>query len=212
MASIVDIGRRIELVPIDPHFKDITIALYREQQGKRAIFRVHTYSRIEGAATRIQAVVDAMKTLGEMQETSSGLLYFPCGERHEAACRRVFLEACKLPLDTSAELRPLNTVDKKSKLTITVDSIGNGTYSVRSNGEGRSAARRVSAIAGGLVKLGEMVPVEGAENGTVAFSCGQSHDALVGLLLVRAPNVRVILREEEAGASRGVLSAPSQQT
>ena len=212
MASIVNIGRRIELVPIDTHFKDITIALYRQQQGERAVFRVHTYSRIEDAATRIENVVQSMKILGGMQETSDGLLHFPCGERHEAACRRVFLEACKLPQNTSVEPRPLNTLDKKSKLTITVDSVGNGIYRVKSNGEGRPAARRVSAIAGGLIKLGEMEAVQDNESDSVAFPCGQSHDALVGLLLVRAPNVRVILREEEAGAARGVLSAPSQQS
>ncbi len=212
MTSVVNIGRRIELVPIDPHFKDITIALYRQQQDERAVFRVHTYSRIEGAATRIEDVVQSMKILGGMQETSDGMLYFSCGERHEAACRRVFLEACKLPSSTSAEPRPLRTLDKKSKLTITVDSVGNGTYRVRSDGEGRSAERRVSAIAGGLMKLGEMETSQEDEGDSVVFPCGQSHDALVGLLLVRAPNVRVIIREEEASASRGVLSAPSQQT
>ncbi len=212
MASIVNIGRRIELVPIDTHFKDITIALYLQQQEERAVFRVHTYSRIEGATTRIENVVQSMKILGGMHETSDGMLYFPCGARHEAACRRVFLEACKLPSEASAEPRPLNTLDKKSKLNITVDSVGNGIYRVKSNGEGRSAERRVSAIAGGLIKLGEMEAAQDDENDSVAFPCGQSHDALVGLLLVRAPNVRVILREEEAGAGRGVLSAPSQQT
>ncbi len=212
MASIVNIGRRIELVPIDPHFNNITIALYRQQQGERAVFRVHTYSRIEGAATRIEDVVQSMKILGGMQETSDGMLYFPCGERHEAACRRVFLEACKIEPNTPVEPRPLNTLDKKSKLTITVDSMGNGVYRVKSNGEGRPAERRVSSIAGGLIKLGEMEVAQENKDNTVAFACGQSHDALVGLLLVRAPNVRVILRQEEASASRGVLSAPSQQT
>ena len=212
MASVVNIGRRIELVPIDPHFNDITIALYRQQHGERAVFRVHTYSRIEGAATRIEDVVQSMKILGGMLETSDGMLYFSCGEKHEAACRRVFLEACKLPSNTSAEPRPLRTLDKKSKLTVTVDSIGKGTYRVNSNGEGRRVERRVSAIAGGLIKLGEMEAAQEDEDDSVAFPCGQSHDALVGLLLVRAPNVRVILREEEAGAARGVLSAPSQQT
>ena len=212
MTSIVNIGRRIELVPIDPHFNDITIALYLQQQGERAVFRVHTYSRIEGAATRIRDVVQSMKILGGMQETADGMLYFPCGERHEAACRRVFLEACKLPPNTSAEPRPLRTLDKKSKLIITVDSVGNGTYRVRSDGEGRSAERRISAIAGGLIKLGEMNAVQDNEGDSVVFPCGHSHDALVGLLLVRAPNVRVIMREEEAGAARGVLAAPSQQT
>ena len=218
MRRIVDIGRRIELIPIDPHFHDITIGLYHQQIADATTgtefpaFLVHTYSQMAGATERIEAVAEAMQTLGGMLRTPDGLLYFPCKSAHEAACRRVFLEACKLTSDTRAEPRPLNILDRKSRLTITVDSIGNGTYQVSANGEGRGAARRVSAIAGGLMKLGEMESVETENNDTVSFACGHSHDALVGLLLIRAPNVRITLREDEMSASRGVLSAPSQQT
>ncbi len=235
MRRIVDIGRRIELVPIDPHFHDITLALYRQQREGKPVFLVHTYSRVEGAQGRVRAIVQAMKTLGGMQETPDGLLCFHCGAGHEMACRRVFLEACKLPhvengkAHLSGDIenggarlpeveyekarlqpRPLQTLDKKSRLTITVDSVGDGVYRVSADGEGRGAARRVFAIAGGLMKLGEMERV-GDSRDTVAFACGCSHDALVGLLLVRAPNVRVVLREAEMEATRGVLSAPSQQ-
>ena len=215
---IVDIGRRIELIPIDPHFHDITIGLYRQQitdpnLGKAfPAFLVHTYSQIPGATERIGEVIQSMQILGGMLKTSEGLLYFPCKDAHEAACRRVFLEACKLASNTQPEARPLNILDKKSQLTITVDSIGSGIYRVTANGEGRGAARRISAIAGGLMKLGEMEGIETDNKDTVGFACGHSHDALVGLLLIRAPNVRVVLREEEMGAARGTLSAPSQQT
>lgn len=212
MGRIVDIGRRIELVPMDPHFHDITIALYRQQRGERTAFLVHTYSRIEGADARIQNVVQAMQTLGGMLKTPDGLLSFPCGVGHEAACRRVFLEACKLAQNVPVELRSLHTLDKKSKLTMTVNSMGNGIYRVETDGGGRSATRRVSAIAGGLMKLGEMARVEDNSRDTVVFPCAHPHDALVGLLLVRAPNVRVVLREDELGAARGMLAAPSQQT
>ena len=217
MRRIVDIGRRIELVPIDPHFHDITIGLYRQQSvntttGKEmSFFLVHTYSNIAGAPERIENVRQAMQTLGGMEKTPDGLLYFPCGSAHQAGCRRVFLEACKLASNTDAEPRPLNILDKKSQLTITVDSTGDGVYRVTADGEGRGPARRISAIAGGLMKLGEMEDVETDSKDTVVFDCTHTHDALVGLLLVRAPNVRVALREEEMSATRGVLSAPSQQ-
>ena len=83
MRRIVDIGRRIELVPIDPHFHDITIGLYRQQSvqattGKEMpLFLVHTYSHIAGAAERIEEVKQAMQTLGGMLQTTQGLLYFP---------------------------------------------------------------------------------------------------------------------------------------
>ena len=172
------------------------------------LFLVHTYSHIPGAAERIEQVQQAMQTLGGMLKTAEGLLYFSCGSAHQAACRRVFLEACKLAPGTRIEPRPLQTLDKKSRLTITLNSTGDGVYAVTADGEGRGAARRIAAIAGGLMKLGEM---EDAGAGTVAFDCGYAHDALVGLLLIRAPNVRVALRETEMSASRGVLSAPSQQ-
>ena len=96
MRRIVDIGRRIELVPIDPHFHDITIGLYRQQTVDAATgkdfpaFLVHTYSQISGAIERIESIRQAMQTLGGMLKTSDGLLYFPCNSAHEAACRRVF--------------------------------------------------------------------------------------------------------------------------
>ena len=43
------------------------------------------------------------------------------------------------------------------------------------------------------------------------FVCAWPHDALMGLLLPRALNVRAVLREEEMAASRGTLVAPSAQ-
>ena len=211
MPSIVNIGRRIELVPIDPHFYDITIALYQEELDACNVFRIHSYSRKDGASERMQQIANYMQTLGGMSELPDGKIIFPCGYNHEAACRRVFLEACKIPPNTPTKPRPLSTIDKKSKLMMAVDSLGCGSYRVTSNGEGRSAERRVSAIAGGLMKLGEMNAGQENEGETVCFACGHSHDALVGLLLVRAPNVRVVMREEETSTSRGVLSAPSQQ-
>ena len=51
----------------------------------------------------------------------------------------------------------------------------------------------------------------GQASDQVAFSCQHDHDETVGLLLVRAPNVRVALKEQELAASRGVLSAPGKQ-
>ncbi|HCQ02539.1 MAG TPA: hypothetical protein DIT99_18460, partial [Candidatus Latescibacteria bacterium] len=76
------------------------------------------------------------------------------------------------------------------------------------DGEAKDKDRRISFIAGGLIKLAQL---EDQSVDTVAFDCKYAHDAMLGLLLVRAPNVRAVLREQEATASRGVLAAPSQQ-
>ena len=208
MGKTLDLGRRIEIVPMDVRFHDITVALNCQLHNEVPTFVVHTYSRIEGFKDRIASIVNAMQVLGGMELTSDGRLQFSCKEGHELACRRVFLEACKFSSNEPIEPRPLSILDKKSGLNITITSAGAGVYDVGADGDAKSKERRISAIAGGLIKLGQMVD-ERVDR--VSFACGQPHDALVGLLLVRAPNVRAIMREQEMAPSRGVLSAPSQQ-
>ena len=57
MRRVVDIGRRIELVPMDPHFNDISIGLYRQNANhgnNTPVFLVHTYSHTSGATIELQ--------------------------------------------------------------------------------------------------------------------------------------------------------------
>ena len=231
MRTTIDIGTRIELVPMDGHFQDITVALYRqlvERMGgpTNAVpaFLVHSYSGIHGTADRLGQIVKAMMVLGELEmvPNTDGQLRFACGDEHHLAVRRVFLEACKFDRAESLAPRPLSTLDRKSGLTVVVDSLGQGQYRVRTTGEDAESqsARRIDVIVNGLLKLGEMRRIsangvntpgatEGVAEDCVAFPCSCSHDALLGLLLLRAPNVRAIVREQESMAARGVLSAPS---
>lgn len=208
MGETVDIGRRIELVPMDPHFHNISIGLYRQQKEDGPAYLVHTYSGIEGTDGRMTFIVNAMCILGGMETRSDGFLQFPCRNEHGLAVKRVFLEACKLALGDTLEPRPLHILDKKSGLDIRVISQGDGVYQVTADGESKDKDRRISFIAGGLVKLAHL---EDQSVDTVAFNCAYAHDAMLGLLLVRAPNVRAIIREQEQTASRGVLAAPSKQ-
>jgi hypothetical protein len=221
MTTVTDIGTRIELVPMDGHFQDITVALYRQIMSDAMAgapgFLVHTYSGLNGSSNRLQQIADAMAVLGELEPIPGPepMLRFSCGQEHNLAVRRAFLEACKLdPAETLAP-RPLTILDRKSGLSVKIDCLGQGQYRVRTEGDDPEdqSARRIGVIVNGLLKLGEMrrVEVGGAED-CVAFPCGCPHDALVGLLLLRAPNVRAIVREQESMAARGVLSAPSALT
>lgn len=212
MGAVTDIGERIELLPMDPHFHDISIALYRQSVNSIAELTVHTYSRKEGANERLAFIAQAMVALGGMDPVGDSKirLRFPCGTPHHLASRRIFLEACKMTVDDEVLPRPLSICDKKADANMIVTNLGSGSYEITADGEDKVVSKRKLAIAAGLAKLGELQLGE-CDRNQVKFSCGQSHDALVGLLLVRAPNVRVILREQEMTAARGQLAAPSAQ-
>ncbi len=205
MGQTGELGRRVELVPMDPHFHDITLALYRQAAPSGPVYLVHTYSNRPGTAGRVDFVASAMAVLGGMEAVGTRALRFPCGADHELACRRAFLEACKLDPSQPLAPRPLVFYDKKSSHQIQIFSLGGGGYRVELEG---GEASRTAAIAAGLVKLGQM---QAPEADQVAFACGQAHDALIGMLLVRAVNVRATLREQELLAARGLLVAPSAQ-
>ncbi|MDE2828775.1 MAG: hypothetical protein OXN20_01510 [Gemmatimonadota bacterium] len=208
MGQILDIGRRIELMPMDVHFHDITIGLYQQENAQGTTFRVHTYSQIDGAQARIDSVNHAMQVLGGMEDTGEGLLRFPCGAIHLLSVKRLFIEACKLSMDDDVSMRPLTILDKKSGLHISATPQSNGAYKITADSDEKGADRRIRLVAGGLAKLGEL---EQVEEDQVRFDCGMTHDPLIGVLLVRAPNVRSVMRELEQAASRGVLAAPSAQ-
>jgi hypothetical protein len=204
-----NLGIRIELVSLDPHFHNITIALYRQEHEGRPEYLVHSYSGLEGARQRIESLRRSMAVLGHL-ELDGELLHFACGSPHQAAARRTFLETAKLPSGAANAPKPLTVLDKKSGRNITATSLGGGRYQITADGAEEGKAARIDGVVGGLVKLAEVDLIEGSP-GQLAFPCGKSHDALVGLLLPRALNVRAILREEESAGGRGLLVAPSQQ-
>lgn len=208
MGQTLDIGRRIELVPMDAHFHDITIGLYRQENEHGTAFRIHTYSQIDGAQARIDSVNHAMRVLGGMEDTGEGLLRFPCGATHLLSVKRLFLESCKLGMDDDVSARSLTILDKKSGLHISATAQSDSTYKITADSNEKGADRRIRLVAGGLAKLGEL---EQLEEDQICFDCGMTHDPLIGVLLVRAPNVRSVLRELEQAANRGVLAAPSAQ-
>ena len=212
MGHIQSLGKRIELVSMDKVCGDISIALYEAADDNgSATFLIHTYSHLDGASVRIAFIVRAMQVLGGMDPVPgvAAGVRFSCGATHALGCRRIFLEACKLASDTDLAEKPLTIFDKKLERTVTVTSRGAGDYGVSADGEEDGRDRRVGAITKGLIKLAQ---TEAIADDAVRFSCGQTHNAMVGLLLPRALNVRAVMREQEDQAGRGVLAAPSAQT
>ncbi len=208
-----NIGKRIELVSMDPHCLNISIALYLQDHGRGPEFLVHTYSRRPEAMDRIRFIVKGMVTLGGMEllQDGSGRVRFPCHGDHLKACRRVFLEVCKIPNGSSLVPKELFIFDKKSNRTIRV-VLGSGcNYELTADGpDNEEKPLRILAVAQGLTKLAEL-RIEGEGSNQLSFPCGQRHDPLIGLLLGRALNVRATLREQELAASKGILAPPSAQ-
>jgi len=192
--------RRIELVPMDPHCSDIAVALYR----RGSVGRVHTYSGRRGAAERVAFLARALVDVGGLEPAEDGYVRFACGDWHALASKRLFLEVAKLESGAELAPRPLAIHDKKSDSEIRVEPQGSGAYRVVGD------PSRAAVVAAGLAKLAEL-SIDDDDPTVVRFPCAHEHDAVVGLLLQRALNVRVVLREEEAVASRGVLAAPSAQ-
>src|SRR5262249_1930767 len=122
--------------------------------------------------------------------------------------KRLFLDCFRIDPDDELTQRPLQAPDTRSEQMITLVPLGDGAYRVESSAPADGEESRAPAIARALVRL---VQLEEMDETTVRFPCGRDHHELMGLMLVRAQNLRAALREEELTAGRGVLAAPSAQ-
>jgi hypothetical protein len=207
----IDLGRRVELVSLDPSFHDVSVGLYRKDTDGGPLGLVHSYSGQPGIEARLDAIRNAMSVLGGLQTDTVGDdrgVRLPCGGWHDGAMKRLFLDCFRVDLFGELEPKPLAAPDTRSDQYITVVPLGSGVYRVDAEGGSGEEPSRAPAIARALVRLVELDEVDDT---TVAFRCGHDHHELMGLMLVRAQNLRAALREEELTSSRGVLAAPGAQ-
>jgi hypothetical protein len=206
-----DLGQRVELVSMDPRSHDISVGLYRRETADGPIGVVHSYSGKPGTAERLAFIVEALVTLGGLERVTGdpdGAVRLPCGQWHNAALKRLFLDCFRVDPTDTLEPKPLQAPDTRSEQVITLVTLGGGTYRVEATLATDDEPSRAPAIARALVRL---VQLDEVDETTVAFPCGHDHHELMGLMLIRAQNLRAALREEELSAGRGVLAAPSAQ-
>ena len=211
MGQTLNLGQRIELCSIDAHFHEISLALYyRVIDGDHQV-TVHSYSQIEGTADRMQFILQALVNIVGLVPVPNdeNWLHFECGSFHKKAVQRCFLDLCKNPSDAELSVKPLQAFDKKAKCDLVVNKLGDGRYQMSAAEETDTGAKRAKALSVGYEKVCQMQLDE--ENCMVAFPCNCDHDAMMGMMLFRAQNVRAAMREEADAASRGVLAPPSQQ-
>lgn len=216
MSRLVQHGRYLDLISMDKHFHDISIALHVREEGNTHQFILHTYSRLSGSRERIRALADLLVALGGMEriDPKGDLLCFPCGALHERGVKRLFNEVVALSPSTPPQAGPLSLKDPKTGGTVRVepqnDPQGGWTYQIRADGKPEQTERRVAEVTGGLCKLGDLERVVGTRD-RVRFTCGRDHRGVVGVLLPKALNLRSVIAAEEAELRRGLLLAPSAQ-
>lgn len=206
-----DLGQRVELVSMDPRFHDVSFGLYRKETPEGPVAVVHSYSARPGIDERVAFITAALASLGGLEPASAGddqAVRLSCRDWHNAALKRLFLDCFRIDPDDELTPRPLQAPDTRSEQMITLVPLGDGVYRVESSAPGDGEEPRAPAIARALVRL---VQLEEIDETTVRFPCGRDHHELMGLMLVRAQNLRAALREEELTAGRGVLAAPSAQ-
>ena len=212
MGKTLNLGHRIELLPMDKHCEDISLGLYQQPDKDGPRFLVHTYSRAEAVHRRVAFIRAALKVMTGLQEAdrAGGWMRFPCRALHLRAIKRAFLDLCKLETDAPLTPKPLVAFDKKAGCNLKIVSLGDGRYETSAEHDSDAASKRATALARGYAKLCELALDQSNPN-RVAFDCQKRHDELIGMLMFRAQNVRASMREQEMAASRGVLSSPSEQ-
>src|SRR5262245_54541018 len=104
-----ELGRRVQLQSMDPHCHDITIGLYEYTDENGApLYVIHSYNARSGVADRLAFLAKAMARVGGMETIagSPGQVRWPCGDRHLAATKRLFVEVCKLSKPEDLVERP----------------------------------------------------------------------------------------------------------
>jgi len=202
--KLKEIGTCLELVPMDPHFKSISVGLYY----KDGVCTIWSFSRASGIEERLRQIRDQMVRLGGVRpmEGSNNQFVFPCGVVHMRPVKFLLTQAVTKATDFAHPSGSMTIKDSKSNLMLTTTGAsGDEGYQYHVSGEGdvKNPALRLRMVVAGFMRYGEMEKVGDTE---VAFSCGRQHDELVRLLLPYSRNISAVESMLEAEAIRGQMT------
>ncbi len=197
-------GTCLELIPMDPFFENITVAIYR----KTDILTVWTYSQKPGVKERIRQIRDQIVSLGGLValEDTHNQARFGCGTSHENPLRFVLSQAVEKDPKYRHPTGALAIADTKTDLTLVVrgsEQDGRWVYDISAEGDPEKIPRRLPAVQRGFLRYGEM---ERVEENKVAFRCGVRHDELLRVLLPYSRNISAVETMLEESALRGQLT------
>jgi hypothetical protein len=180
-------GQCLDLIGIDPHFREITVGLYLKDD----IATIWSFSVLEGVDERIRQIRDLFVTRGGLSpvEGVHNQARFTCGVFHAKPMRFLLRNAVEKDPALPTPDGRITVKDIKSPVTFVVtpsEEGGRWVYTVTAEGESPRAEARVKAVVGGFMRYGDMERIEPTRG---SFSCGARHDELLRLLLPSARNV-----------------------
>ena len=196
-------GQCLELVSMDPHFENITVGLYLNNN----VFTIWTFSQSPGVEHRIGQIRDQLVNLGGLApiEDTHNQVRFTCGGLHKKPLKFLLRQAVeKAPNHTFPE--EMSIKDTKTKLTLKVagrETGGRWVYTVSAEGEAPNVELRLRAVRRGFTRYGEMETVGDTD---VGFSCGHRHDELVQLLMPYSRNISAVENMLDSESMRGQLT------
>ena len=202
--KLKEIGTCLELVPMDTHFKNVSVGLYY----KEGVCTVWSFSQVDGIEDRLREIRDQMVRLGGVQpvDGSDNQFIFPCGIVHMRPVKFLLTQAVTKATDFTHPEGSMTIKDSKSALMLTVTG-GRGdeafSYHVSGEGEVKNPTLRLRMVVAGFMRYGEMEKMGDTE---VAFSCGWQHDELLRLLLPYSRNISAVESMLEAEAVRGQMT------
>ena len=197
-------GKCLELVPMDPHFQDISVGLY----VKDGTCTVWTFSQKLGGRDRIREIRDQLVALGGLDPVADthDQVRFPCGYLHVRPIKFLLAQAVGKSPDYSPPQGEMSIKDTKTKLRLRIngrEEEGRWVYQVSSEGEAPNVPLRLRMVVAGFMRYGEMEKVSDTD---VAFPCGSRHDGLMRLLMPYSRNISAVESMMEAEALRGQMT------
>ncbi|MBS57221.1 MAG: hypothetical protein CL735_00475 [Chloroflexi bacterium] len=197
-------GSCVELIPIDPHFQNVSIGLYVQN----SICSIWSFSQKKGIQKRIEHIRNQMIHLGDLEpiQESFNQAKFPCGVIHQRPLRFLISQATNKNPDFKHPSGNITIQDSKSDLKITAtprENNGSWDYNIEGKGEAKNASLRIKMIVAGFMKYGEMIKTSDT---SVAFECGKNHDNLMKIILPYSRNISSVEGMMETEALRGQMT------
>lgn len=198
------LGSCVELIPMDPHFQNISIGLYVQH----SMCSIWSFSQKDEVEKRIEEIRDQLVSLGDLEPVTGSFnqARFPCGKLHHRPLRFLLSKATNKPPDFKHPTGNISIQDSKSDLMLSAtakESNGTWHYEIQGEGDVKNASLRIKMVVAGFLKYGEMIKTSDT---SVAFECGENHENLMRIILPYSRNVSSVEGMMATEALRGQMT------